>query len=209
MKKVLLGLLLCLFVVSAVAVAEDILIFEANFDKTDSRNVYFDPVVGDWEVENGGLVGYDTSDVNTNAVQELDQLGEYTFIYEYKVHYDFSGGQWSPAAGLHFMCSDGYATNRGESYLVFQDYGRVQLYRASGGGLTHVTQVDGYPAPDGGFSVIRVEYNVKTGEIDVYLNGNLVLQWVDTNPISDGYYISVRTNMTAVTYDYIKVWVRK
>ncbi|MGI6532825.1 MAG: hypothetical protein ACOX29_10395 [Bacillota bacterium] len=72
----------------------------------------------------------------------------------------------------------------------------MQLYRASGGGLTHVTQVDGYPAPDGGFSVIRVEYNVKTGEIDVYLNGNLVLQWVDTNPISDGYYISVRTNMT-------------
>ncbi|MDD2431574.1 MAG: hypothetical protein PHD88_06510 [Firmicutes bacterium] len=209
MKNRILALIAVVLLLSIGIFAEDILIYEANFDKTDDRSVDWDPVVGDWEVYDGGLSGYDLSNTNTIASQELEQLGDHVFIYEYKVNYDISGGQWSPAAGLHFMASDGYDVNRGESYLVFQDYGRVQLYRASAGTLTHVTQVEGYPAIEGHPSVIRVEYDVKAGIIDVYLDGNSVLQWVDPNPIFDGDFISVRTNMTAVTYDYIKVWVRK
>ena len=209
MKKKLLLLVVCVLVLSVMVFAEDVLIYEANFEKTDSKNVFWDGLVGDWEVYGGGLVGHDTTDQNTNAVQELDQVGEYTFIYEYKVTYDYSGGPWSPAAGLHFMCSNGYATNRGDSYLVFQDYGRMILYKATNDALAKVAEKDGHPAPDGGSSVVRVEYNAKTGDMDVYLNGELVIQWTDMDPIIDGAYLSVRPNMTAVTYDYIKVWVRK
>ncbi|MGI6532824.1 MAG: hypothetical protein ACOX29_10390 [Bacillota bacterium] len=95
------------------AIAEDILIFEANFDKTDSRNVYFDPVVGDWEVENGGLVGYDTSDVKH---QRCTGARPARRIH---LHLRIQGALrlqrrsiWSPAAGLHFMCSDATPPNR-------------------------------------------------------------------------------------------------
>ena len=154
------------------------------------------------------MVGHDTTDQNTNAVQELDQVGEYTFIYEYKVTYDYSGGPWSPAAGLHFMCSNGYATNRGDSYLVFQDYGRMILYKATNDALAKVAEKDGHPAPDGGSSVVRVEYNAKP---ETWMSTSTASSsssgptWIPSSMA----LMSVRTNMTAVTYDYIKVWVRK
>lgn len=209
MRQKLFVIISVIFILSTLAFCEDTLIYEANFDKTDSKKIDWFPVIGDWEIIGGGMVGYDLENTNTNISQELEQFGAYTFIYEYKITYDLSGGQWSPAAGLHFMATDGEDLNRGESYLVFNDYGRVQLYRASAGTLTHVTQVDGFPAIEGQSSVIRVEYNSKTGEIDIFLNDVLVLEWTDPEPLYDGVYISLRTNMTAVTYDYVKVWVRK
>lgn len=68
MKKKLLLLVVCVLVLSVMVFAEDVLIYEANFEKTDSKNVFWDGLVGDWEVYGGGLVGHDTTDQNTNAV---------------------------------------------------------------------------------------------------------------------------------------------
>lgn len=202
-------IIVTILLLTSMVLGADTLIYEANFDKSDSKKVDWVPVVGDWDIFNGGLINDDIVDFNTNIYQELEQSGDYTFIYEYKVTYNVKGGQWAPAAGLHFMCSDGEAVNRGDSYLVFQDYGRIQLYRCSGGGITFINQVEGFPAIEGKTSIMRVEYNVKTGLIKIYLNGTFVFEWTDPSPIYDGEFISCRTNQTAVTYDYIKVWLRK
>ncbi len=208
-KRILTVVMVLLALTVSVVAAEGTLIYEANFNKTDKKNVYWEPVNGDWDEDGEHMINGDINDGNTNIFQELDQIGDGTWIYEYKVTYDVKGSQWAPAAGLHFMCSDGEASNRGDSYLVFQDYAEIQLYRSIGNGLSAVLRIPGFPAIVGQTSIVRVEYNTKTGLITVYLNGENILEWTDEDPIVDGQFISLRTNGTQATYDYVKVWFKK
>ncbi len=209
MKRKTLTVLLALFVLTVSALAAETLVYEANFNKTDKKNVYWEPVVGEWDDDGEHMINTDINEGNTNIFQELDQVGDGTWIYEYKVTFDAKGSQWAPAAGLHFMCSDGEAPQRGDSYLVFQDFAEIQLYRCSGGGISAVLRIPGFPAVVGKTSVVRIEYNTKTGLITINLNGVKVLEWTDDDPIVDGQFISLRTNGTQASYDYVKVWLKK
>ncbi len=206
-KKTLTVLLVLALAVVTFAAPQ--LIYEANFNKTDGKNVDWVPVNGDWDIDGEYMVQYDLNDGNTNIWQELAQYGDGLFIYEYKITYDVAGGQWAPAAGLHFMASDGDAPQRGNSYLVFQDLNEMQLYRCEGGGIVAVQLTGMDPAIEGQTNVIRVEFETITGRIAVFLNDKLVIEWFDDYPILDGDFISLRTNQTAVRYDYVKVWYQK
>ncbi len=209
MNKKIVFVVVAMLMVASLALAADTLIYEANFDKTDSKKNDWIPVVGDWEIASGMMINNDINNGNTNIYQELEQVGDATFIYEYKVTYDAKGSEWAPAAGIHFMASDGEAAQRGDSYLVFQDFNEMQLYKCEAGGINAVQRVPGFPAVLGRTNVVRAEYNTKTGSIKVFLNGELVIDWTDSDPLFDGLAISFRTNGTAASYDYIKVWVRK
>lgn len=209
MNKKIVLVVVALLMVASFAFAEDKLIYEANFDKTDSKKNDWIPVEGDWEIASGMMINNDITNGNTNIYQELEQVGDATFIYEYKVTYDAKGNQWAPAAGIHFMASDAEAAQRGDSYLVFQDVNEMQLYRCEAGGITVVKQVPGFPAVVGKTNIIRAEFNTVTGNIKVFLNGDLVIDWTDSDPLFDGLAISLRTNGTVASYDYVKVWVRK
>lgn len=209
MKRKTMIVFMALLVLTVSALAAETLVYEANFNKTDKKNVYWEPIVGEWDDDGEHLVNTDVNSGNTNIFQELDQVGDGTWIYEYKVTFDAKSNQWAPAAGLHFMCSDGEDPNRGDSYLVFQDYAEIQLYRAVGGGLNAVLRIPGFPAVVGQTSIVRIEYNTKIGLITINLNGEKVLEWTDDDPIVDGQFISFRTNGTQASYDYIKVWFKK
>lgn len=208
MKKVFV-IFLTLMVLTAMALAADTLKFEANFNKTDSKKNYWEPFGGEWEIDGEYMVNYDLGSDNTNIWLELDQYGEGVWIYEYKITYDVKGGQWAPAAGLHFMASDAEAPQRGSSYLMFQDLTEIKLYRCEAGGITRVAFTPGFQAIVGETSIIRVEYNTKTGAFTIFHNGVKVIEYVDDDPIVDGQYISLRTNQTQASYDYVKVWYRK
>jgi hypothetical protein len=204
-----------LFVLFAVLVlaftvfAADTLIYEANFDKTDSKKVSWEPVIGEWEIVKGAMSNYDMSNWNTNIYQDVDQIGEGVFIYEYKVTYDDEGGGNAPAAGLHFMATDGEADNRGDSYLVFQDNIELQLYKCVSGGIMAVQRIPGFGAVVGKSYVVRIEYTTKTGNVKIFLDNELVIDWKDVEPLVDGSVISFRTNTTEASYDYVKIWYRK
>ena len=207
-KKLVVGFTV-LIVLTMSALAADTLIYEANFNKNDAKKVKWLPGEGEWEIEKDTMVNYDIMSLDTNIYQELEQFSDGTYIYEYKVTYLESGNEYAPAAGLHFMASDGETANRGDSYLVFQDNNSMQLYRSIAGSMYNVTLVPGFGAVVGDTSVIRTEYNTKTGLIKVYLNDTLVIEFADTDPIMDGIAISFRTNGTVAAYDYVKVWFRK
>lgn len=209
MSKKLVISFIVLVVLTMSALAADTLIYEANFNKNDAKKVKWLSVEGEWEIEKDTMVNYDIMSLDTNIYQELEQFGDGTYIYEYKVTYLEQGNEYAPAAGLHFMASDGEATNRGDSYLVFQDNSSMQLYRSIAGSMYNVLLIPGFGAVVGDTSVIRTEYNTKTGLIQVYLNNTLVIEYGDTDPIMDGIAISLRTNGTVAAYDYVKVWFRK
>jgi hypothetical protein len=209
MNKRFMAVLLVMLVLTVSVFAAETLVYEANFNKTDKKDVFWEPVNGEWETDGEHMVNFDTNDGNTNIFQELDQVGDGTWIYEYKVTYDIKGGMWAPAAGMHIMCSEPDAPQRGDSYLIFQDLNEMQLYRCSGGAITAVMQVPGFPAIVGQTVVVRTEYNTLTGNIKVFLNGDLVIDWTDDEPIFDGQFISLRTNQTQASYDYVKVWYKK
>lgn len=209
LTKRLLVLFVALLVLSSLALAEDVLIYESYFSDQDSRDVYWDPVVGDWEASSDGMTNYDTVSSNTICSQELDQLGEQIFVYEYKMYYDQAAAAWAPLAGLHFMATDDTSANRGDSYLMWHDNENIQFYKGSPDGLVLLKQVPGYPVIVGDQRVVRVEYNANNGEIKAYVDGSPVMELVDTEPLVDGSFISLRTSLSAVTFEYVKVWVRK
>ncbi|MGI6532823.1 MAG: hypothetical protein ACOX29_10385 [Bacillota bacterium] len=82
------------------------------------------------------------------------------------------------------------------------------LYKATNDALAKVAEKDGHPAR------MAAQVSSELSTTPKPRHGCLPQrrarhQWTDMDPIIDGAYLSVRTNMTAVTYDYIKVWVRK
>lgn len=209
MKRKVLSVVMVLMVLAVSSFASGTLVYEANFNKTDSKKIDWVPFSGDWDIDGEFMVNADLSNGNTNIWQELDQYGDGTWTYEYKVTYDVKGGEWAPAAGFHFMVSDAEAPQRGDSYLVFQDLNEMQLYRCEAGGIVAVQRIPGFPAVVGKTSVVRVVYDTKSGLIEIFLNDVKVIEWIDDNPILDGQYISLRTNQTGASYDYVKVWFKK
>ena len=209
MKKTI-GILLLMLALAVFSLAADVLIYEANFDKTDSKKVDWMPVSGEWDIFNGKMVNYDVNHNNTNIYQELEQFGAGVFIYEYKFIPENKTKDFTPAAGLHFMASDGENASRGDSYLIFQDANETQIYRSRNGLLgSAIVQKPGFGCTLGKESVVRVEYDNTTGLIVVNVNGKKIAEWTDNVPLKDGLFISLRSNCTEVSYDYVKVWFRK
>ena len=209
MKKTM-GILLLMFALAVFSLAADVLIYEANFDKTDSKKVDWMPVSGEWDIINSKMVNFDSNHNNTNIYQELEQFGTGVYIYEYKFIPENRSKEYAPAAGLHFMASDGENASRGDSYLIFQDANETQIYRSRNGILgSAIVQKPGFGCALGKETVIRIEYDNTTGLIVVYVNGKKAAEWTDNEPIEEGLFISLRSNCTAVSYDYVKVWFRK
>lgn len=188
---------------------KETLLYKANFDKSDTRNVDWIPVYGEWDILGSQMVNFDLGNNNTNIYQDLEQTGKGLFIYEYKVTPENKSKDYAPCVGLHFMASDGEHAARGDSYLIFQDAKELQIYRSRKGILGQaIVQVPGFGCAIGQESVIRVEYHNTKGLIVVYVNGKKAVDWTDFDPIKEGYFISLRTNCTAASYDYVKVWFR-
>lgn len=187
-----------------------VLLYEANFDETDPVNVEWTPVTGTWEILAGKMVNSNVTHNNTSIYQQLEQVGDGTFIYEYKFKPIEKTKEFTPAVGMHFMASDGEQLSaRGTSYLIFQEAAALQIYRAKEGilGAAIVKVPDFGSALDKEF-VTRIEYNNTNGLIAVFVNDIKAAEWTDPNPIKEGSFLSLRTNCTATEYDYIKVWFR-
>ena len=209
MYKKLFALICALLMFSAFALAEDILIYEANFTKDDDPSkVNWVSYDGDWSIESGLMVNYDTSSQNTAITQELDQSKEGIYIYEYKMSYFETSVTWGPMSGLHFMASQPDGATRGESYLMWHDRENIQFYKCTNNRLNYLQQVAGYLVGIYDERLVRIELNTKTGEIKGYIDGELVIDVVDTSPHKSGKYISLRTSSTATEFDYVRVWFR-
>jgi len=183
--------------------------FHDDFEDGDSNGwvEWDDPVHWGVEDENSRSCVYgencvyssnDTSDTNTNAYHSLWQNSTLTYVWVVK----FVDG--SPMAGMHIFASDCTLSQRGDSYLIWQDANFIRIYESVGNVLNDRADFP-YPANIGEIHTYKVNYNPTTGTIVVWRDGVHVGNWTDSSPLLNGKCISLRTNSAHAHFDDIVV----
>jgi hypothetical protein len=85
------------------------------------------------------------------------------------------------------------------------DADKVQIYKVVNDSWTLETDDDLIVEPDTWYD-IKTVYNQLSGEIRVYVDGNLVSSWTDMSPITSGSSISLRTGNCTAEYDDVRVY---
>ena len=161
--------------------------------------------VGTWETGSGTAVQSDESNANTNLHIPIVQTPFFNYLYRFKMKIEGAGT--NRRAGLHFMCSDASLENRGDSYFVYlrADNNKCQIYKVT----NDVWELE----TDNDLTVnIQTWYDIKvlcnhfSGEIRVYVDGVLISNWTDSNPIMNGNSISLRTGNCIAEYDDVRVY---
>jgi hypothetical protein len=195
-KSVLLITLIVIFGLASISYAEE---YKADFSK-------WKQVSGKWKVVDGGYENSDVALGNTNSYVELKQEGT-ELVYEWTIELGKTTFEWGPAAGMHILCSEATSSNRGKSYLIFQDDRAVRVYKADGSSLPEVLTIN-QSSKVGETYKYKVEFNTKTGVMKVFRDGKEIGQWRDLMPIKSGNFISARTNGTFATYKDVTVTMK-
>lgn len=161
--------------------------------------------VGSYSSVNGSLEFVDLNEQNSNSYASVSQDASSKYLFEWTQTITSSGA--NQRAGMHFFCDAPTLPNRGNSYFVFlrESTDIIQIYSV-------VNDVFTLQTNDPLTIVQNVAYNCKasfdpvTGEIKVYVNGVLVSEWIDPQPLTSGNSISVRTGGCSVVYDDIQVY---
>jgi spore germination protein YaaH len=180
--------------------------FNDHFDDQD--------LTPEWTVENGTwsestnntLIQVDESIGNTNVWANLNQSLSNHHVYHWKGK--LAGTGTNRRAGLHIFCDDAVAANRGNSYFVWfrLDDDKVQFYKVE-------NDVFGAAAVDNSFDFLEnVWYDFKLiydridGGVWIYINNELVGQWIDPSPITSGDFISLRSGNAEFEVDSLTVY---
>jgi len=160
---------------------------------------------GTFTLNSGKVENNDVSNSNTNLYHSLTQSNASSYLYEWTQR--FIGSGTNQRAGLHFMCSDPTLSNRGNSYFVFLREGndKVQIYSVSNNVFTLRTD-DTYLIDNHTDYHVRLTFSPANGWIRVYINGDLVSYWQDSNPLQSGNSVSFRTANAQVQFDDLHVY---
>ena len=184
-----------------------------NFDGT-SIDTLWTSHVGNWGIStNNKLEQSDISVENSNIYASLKQdlSNRYLYVWNGKISGEAGTNR---RAGLHFFCSDATQYERENSYLVYFRTGgnpdpnnnnKVQIYKATGNALSLKKSVNYTINPDQWYEYI-IAYDRVTGEMHVYVNGNLVAEWTDPTPIESGNSVSFRNGTSNYQVDNFKVY---
>lgn len=166
--------------------------------------------VGKWEVSNQGhLRQSDAQATNGNTYHSLKQDGTTSYLYNWKAR--ILSKSDNTRFGLHFFCSDPTATNRGNSYMVwFRNHtngaDKVEIYRSVNNKL-QLKRKSTIDIKEDQWYDIKLHYDAVYGDIEIYLNNELVLKWKDPGvPLKMGSYVSFRTGSSLVLFDDLKVY---
>jgi hypothetical protein len=159
---------------------------------------------GVWEVTDMGLLQAESKGSNTSAYVALSQKGE-KLVYEWTIWFLDTRGGNGPLAGVHILSNDAtITTNRGNSYLIWQDNKNFVIYRcAETGGMPTIAKKESTVAPNDTFTY-RVEVDTVKKTIDAYRDGELFVSVEDPDMFVSGEYISTRTNVTAALFSNFK-----
>lgn len=161
---------------------------------------------GNWIIENDKLKQTNEAENNTNIYAWLDQSLSDEYVYEWKG--TTTGSGTNRRSGFHFASDNGSLPNRGNSYFVWFriDNQNLQFYKVTNDVFSLVHTVPFTTTP-GVEYLYRVIYNRITGKISVFVNGQFVGSWTDTNnPYQNGQYISFRSGNAIYTVDDLKVY---
>lgn len=161
---------------------------------------------GNWTIDNNKLKQSDESLTNTNIYAYLDQSLSDEYVYEWKGITTGTGN--NRRSGFHFASDNGSLPNRGNSYFVWFriDNQNLQFYKVTNDvfSLMHTVPFTTNPGQE---YFYRVIYNRTTGKISVFVNGQFIGSWTDTNnPYQNGQYISFRSGNSTYIVDELKVY---
>lgn len=160
---------------------------------------------GMWNLNGGTAIQSDESNSNTNLHIPITQGQFNNYLYSFKLKIDGAGT--NRRAGMHFMCSNATLDNRGDSYFIYlrADNDKVQIYKTANNVWELETDDDLTVYADTWYDV-KVVCNHFTGEIRVYVDGEMASSWTDPSPILTGNSISLRTGNCTAEYDDVRVY---
>ncbi|RLD46818.1 MAG: hypothetical protein DRI94_14450, partial [Bacteroidetes bacterium] len=180
--------------------------FNDNFE--DSISQPWTNIDGTWSINNYHLYQSDESLSNTNFYIDVKQDTGKKILYHWQMNIDGTGT--NRRAGLHFFCDSADQTNRNNSYMVYfrVDNSKVQLYKYVNNVYTLLTN-DNLAVNANVWYDYKVIFNTQTGNIKVFQNNILVSEYTDTNPLTTGNSISLRTGNCTAYYDNVKVYKQR
>lgn len=165
---------------------------------------------GSWRVRSGTLQQTNDSEGNSNLFVSVEQNDDHAYLYHFRARLRSDGD--NRRFGIHFFCSEGNQTNRGDSYLMWfrsnpSSQGRVEVYRSEGNQLPRYTESSVFNFRPNQWYDIKITYNPATGEIQTFVDDQPVLKWTDTSGAHKaGSYLSLRTGNALVEFDDLRVY---
>ncbi|XOV77650.1 MAG: RHS repeat-associated core domain-containing protein [Aestuariibacter sp.] len=129
----------------------------------------------------------------------LAQTGKMSFSWQ--MRFDDKGNK---KAGMLFMASDTNNRNHGDSYMVWQAPSEIRIYKYLANNRVSLVSAP-LSANHNTLYAYRVEFDTESGHIDVWREENLVISWVDIDPLTEGQFIGLRTNYSIVDFDNVRV----
>jgi len=160
---------------------------------------------GSWSISNNYLQQTDQTESNSNIYALLDQNNNNQFLYNFTARIEGSGT--NKRAGIHFMSDDGSLTNRSNSYFVYfrADNNKIQIYKVTSD-VINLEQEVSFVINANAWYDYKITYDKVTGKINVWVNNNHAISWTDSNPITGGDYISIRSGHCIFKVDQINVY---
>ena len=162
---------------------------------------------GTWSEAGGQIIQSDGVPTATYLHIPLTQISSETYLYNWSMKIDGTiGGAGSSGrrGGMHIM-SDGYS-----SYMIYfsADLDKGYIYEYNGGTLvggTYQTSVV-KTVPSNTFFDVKTIYSPASGNIKVYMNDELWLDWTDVTPITTGNKVTLRTGESKIWFDDVRVY---
>ncbi len=164
-----------------------------------SENLGWTFLEGEWKITGNRLTQYNTAYGNSNCYFKIFQSRNLDFEWEVVMHDGILD------AGLHFFSSNGYLSERGNSYLVWQFKNGFVIYKTM---VNHLREVRRFPGltEKGKLYKNRVRYNSETGLIIIEQDNKEIGRWTDPSPLRRGDFISFRTNKTYASFSNLKIY---
>ena len=167
--------------------------------------VDYTSAVGTWTEDAGVLVQTDESEGNTNIYTALNQALSNQYLYEFDMKID--GSDPNIRGGFHFFSDNPDLPNRGNGYFVWfrlasQD---LEFYKVTDDvfSLENYTNID---ISAGQWVNVKIMFNRISGETFMYMDNQLVGEYIDINPWQNGGYVSFRSGNSFFSIDNFKVY---
>lgn len=154
---------------------------------------------------NGEFEYADVNEQNSNAYASVTQDASSKYLFEWNQRMTSTGA--NQRAGMHFFCDAPTLPNRGNSYFVYlrEATDIIQVYRVTNDVFSVEADAPLTVDPNVDYNC-KVSYDPASGEIKVYIDNVLIVDWTDPQPLTSGNSISVRTGGCAAMFDDIHVY---
>jgi len=170
-----------------------------------SLNPQWTVATGFWNMTGSYIEQTDEALSNTNMYATLKQDLSNIYVYEFTAAIGGAGS--NRRAGFHFFADSAQLTNRGNSYFVWlrQDQQEIEIYKVTNDVFTLMHTESLTMTADQWYNY-KVFYDRVTGEIRIYRDNVVVIEWTDPAPYSTGKYVSFRSGNATLKVGSIKVF---